>query len=312
MKNRTLPNNELFTDYKAAAFAASLIDDGFIDKDKIEIVPVGPEKRAFAKEIKTTSFYYSDKRRHERLRIEINREGIYDMLPEGLFHKPPRGSNEIDEEGMIDDIKLRRVEEQQARLFFSPFDAELNYVKIMTELYESRLDKKDNHTELNKIFELGWDEFSLLNNQQSIIWMNLLPEIQQRRNDLSFISKILSLLFETNFEVSDISHSIKPMQVGDEFQMQLGTGTLGVNTIIGDDFLPDNSLLQINIGPATPSKLITFLPGEKNRAIMDMALSYLIPVDTDVNLDLIIAPEMQKSILSDESESVYLGYTVFV
>jgi hypothetical protein len=142
MKKETLINNELFTDYKAVAHAADLIERKIIDADRIEIIPLGPDKRAFAKDIEDTTAYYSEKRRHERIRISTNREGLYDMLPEGLFHRPPTGSAGMDEESMIKDIRDRREEEKEARLFFTPFDAEINYVRIMTELYENMLDKK--------------------------------------------------------------------------------------------------------------------------------------------------------------------------
>ncbi len=312
MKNKRLINNEIFTDYKASVFAASLIEDELIDKDKIEIIPLGPGKRAFSKEINTTDFYYANNRRQERLRIEINRESIYDMLPEGLFHQAPRSSIGLDEEAMIEDIKIRREEERLARLFFSPFDAEINHIKVINELYESKLDKKVDNAHLNKIFEFGWEEFNLLNYKQGLIWMHLLPEIQHKRNDIEFVSKILSLLFEVNIEVFNISTDIKPTPLSNDLQVKLGEGQLGINTIIGSDFMPDNDLYRINIGPASPGTLITFMPGESNRNIMEMALSYLLPIDVDIDFNPMQFSEMQESILDTESESSYLGYTVFI
>jgi len=312
MKKETFINNELFTDYKAVAHAADLIERNIIAADRLEIIPIGPDKRAFAKDIEDTSVYYSEKRRHDRIRINVNREGLYDMLPEGLFHRPPTGSAGMDEESMIKDIRERREEEKQARLFFTPFDAEINHVRIMTELYENMLDKKTTYSDLSRIFEFGWDEFNLLNKEQSIIWMHLLPEIQQKRNDIDFVSKVLTALFNLPIAIVDATANVKPIKIADDLQIQLGSGSLGIDTIIGDSFMPEHESFNINIGPTSPQELVNFIPGQKNRAILDMAINYLMPVDTDVNVELLTAPDLQETVLSEDGERAFLGYTVYL
>jgi hypothetical protein len=312
MKKETLINNELFTDYKAAAHAADLIERNVIEADRIEIIPIGPDKRAFAKDIENSNTYYSEKRRHDRIRINTNREGLYDMLPEGLFHRPPTGSAGMDEESMIKDIRDRREEEKQARLFFTPFDAEINHVRIMTELYENMLDKKTTYSDLSQIFEFGWDEFNLLNKEQSIIWMHLLPEIQQKRNDIDFVSKVLTALFNLPIAITDATANVTPIKIADDLQMQLGLSALGIDTIIGDSFMPEHEAFNINIGPTSPKELVNFIPGQKNRAILDMAISYLMPVDAEVNVELLTATDFQETVLSEIGESAYLGYTVYI
>jgi len=102
------------------------------------------------------------------------------------------------------------------------------------------------------------------------------------------------------------------LPIADGLQMQLGKSALGIDTIIGKDFIPENESISINIGPSSPHNLISFMPGEKNREILDMALSYLIPMDTEIDIDLITASDYQESVLSDDGENVFLGYTVFL
>lgn len=312
MKKETLINNELFTDYKAVAHVADLIERDVVDADRIEIVPLGPDKRAFAKDIESAHVYHSEKRRQDRIRIHTNREGLYDMLPEGLFHRPPTGSAGMDEESMIKDIRDRREEERQARLFFTPFDVEINHVRIMTELYENMLDKKTTYTDLSKIFEPGWEEFKLLSKEQSIIWMHLLPEIQQKRNDVDFLAKVLMALFSLPITISAGIANPSPVKIADDLQMHLGSSSLGIDTIIGDLFIPEDELFNIQIGPTSPKELVSFIPGQKDRAILDMAISYLIPVDAEVNVTLLTASEFQETLLSADGENAYLGYTVYI
>lgn len=312
MKKETLVHNELFTDYKAIAHAADLIERNIIDADQIEIIPNGADKRAFSKDIASSERYYSERRRQNRIRISTNRESLYDMLPEGLFHRPPTGSAGMDEESMIKDIKDRREEEKHARLFFTPFDAEINHVRMMTELYENKLDKKTTYADLSQIFEFGWDEFNLLNKEQSIIWMHLLPEIQQKRNDIDFVSKVLTALFNLPILLVNTTANVSPVKIADDMQMQLGGSALGIDTIIGDSFIPDNEAYHINIGPTTPQELIKFIPGQPNRAILDMAISYLMPLDAEISVELLTAADFQETLLTDGGESVYLGYTVYI
>jgi type VI secretion system protein ImpH len=312
MKKEALVNNEIFTDFKAVAKAADLIERGIIAQELIEVVPVGSDRRAFTKDIKQSFTYFSDKRRQDRIRIETNREGLYDMLPEGLFHQPPKGSTSMDEESMIQDVRARREEEKHARLFFSPFDVELNHIRVMTELYENRLDKRTTYTDLNQVFGFGWEEFSLLNKEQSIIWMHLLPEIHQKRNDIVFISSVLSALFNLPISLTDTSKIIKPMPISNDLQVSLGNSALGVNTIIGNEFLPDNDQLTVQIGPSNPARLLDFMPGNDNRKILDMALDYLIPIDTEVTVDITLADNFKETSLVENSPTVYLGYTVYL
>ncbi|KQS40966.1 type VI secretion system baseplate subunit TssG [Pedobacter sp. Leaf194] len=312
MKKETLIDNELFTDYKAVAKAADLIERSVVDADQIEVVPIGPDKRAFAKDIESSAFYYSENRRHERIRITTNREGLYDMLPEGLFHRPPTGSAGMDEESMIGDIRERREEEKHARLFFTPFDTEINRVRVMTELYENKLDKKTTYSELSRIFEFGWNEFNLLNKEQSIIWMHLLPEIQQKRNDIDFTAKVLTALFNLPIAVNDATTQLTGIDVADDMQIKLGMGALGIDTIIGSSFTPDHECFQINVGPTAPEELVAFMPGQKSREILDMAISYLMPVDAEVNVELVTAPDFQETLLNESGSSAYLGYTAYI
>lgn len=311
-EKRKLTNNDLFSDYKATVLAAALVENGTADIEDIEVMPKGGDKRAFAKDVDKTTTYFSELRLKERLRIETNRESLYDMLPEGLFHRAPKGSAAMDEEGMMKDIRERREEEKQARLFFSPFDLELNHIRILATLYEDRLDKKTTYAELSQIFEYNWEEFKLLNKQQGIIWMHLLPEIQQRRNDFGFIAKVLTALFNVEIALIDSSAKIKPQPIGERQQIALGAGALGIDTIIGNNFLPENDQLTIKIGPATAEEIVGFMPEHKNRKILDMAIDYLIPVGTDVAIEFVPEADHRDTTLQADGPNVYLGYTVYL
>lgn len=304
--------NDLNTDYKAIVKAAELIESGEYQSDQIAVLPVGDKKRAFSKEISGHQLYYSESKRTECLTLEINREGLYDMLPEGLFHQPPTGSASMSEEDMVEDVKLRRAEEKDARRFFMPFEAELNHMKILLELYENRLDKKTTYADLTQIFASEWTEFRLFNREQSIIWMNFLPLIHQKRNDVKFLGQLLSLLFNVNVEVSYNSFPFRKVPIEEPMQFRLGSGTLGINSIIGDSFIAEEEELDISIGPASTLRLLDFMPGTANDHIIALTVAYLMPVDVAVEISLIATEHERVAELGLDAANSYLGYTVYL
>lgn len=312
MKQTLHLKNDLDTDFKAITKAAELIENGDFESDQIVVLPVGGRQSAYAKDIGDHSFYYSDSKRQNCLMIEVNREGLYDMLPEGLFHQPPTGSSGFSEQEMIEDVQRRRAEEKDARKFFTPFEAEINHLRTILELYENRLDKRTTYNDLTRIFGAEWKEFELLDNQQRMIWMHLLPLISEKRNDLNFLGHLLSLLFRLPVRAELSLQDLRQAAVEEKMQFRLGSGRLGIDTIIGNSFLSDEEEVHISIGPADTDKLVRFMPGTPGAYIIDLAVSYLLPVENGVRINLVPNVENQVGALGADSNNSILGFTVYL
>lgn len=312
MKQALHLKNDLNTDFKAITKAAELIENGDFEPDQVAVLPTGGRQSAYAKDVGEYSFYYSESKRKDCLVIELNREGFYDMLPEGLFHQPPTGSSGFSEQEMIEDVQVRRAEEKDARKFFMPFEAELNHLRTILELYENRLDKRTTYNDLTRIFGAEWKEFELLDNEQSIIWMHLLPLISEKRNDLDFLGQLLSLLFKMPVQAALSTKGMKQAPIEERMQFKLGSGSLGIDTIIGNSFLSDEEEVIISIGPAGTDKLIRFMPGTPSAYIIDLAVSYLLPVENEVSIKLIANMENRIGALGAGSNNSFLGFTVYL
>ena len=303
--------NRIDTDFKAATIAAEIIENEMVSVSDIIILPKGPKKRAYDKEIAGVETSLSDVTNRQLLNISINRDGLYDMLPEGLFHKPPASSLMITEEEMIKDIKARRLEEKQTRNFFAPFEAELNHLRTMIELYENRIDKKNEYDDLINIFLKEWQEFSCFTNKQMLILMHVLPVIHEQRNNIDFISNVLGMMFKVPLTVTyKLTHN-KPKDTGIAGGVSLGGGALGVNFIAGYVIEPEEELM-INIGPVSTTRMMEFLPGSLTSKAIDVLLSYFLPLQTGVKFNLIASPESQKLVIGGEGANSTLGYTTFL
>lgn len=309
MPNKTA--NRFNTDFKAVTLAAELIEQGEVDADKIVILPVGAKERAYAKEVREVTTYRSAFRDRLMTAIRINREGLYDMLPEGLFHAAPQPSETLDEEGMIKDISTRREEEKHARAFFAPFEAELYQIRTIVELYESRLDKKSDYDELVNIFLTEWREFNCFDNKQMVMLMHVLPVIHEQRNNLSFISNVLGIMFQMPF---DLRYRVKEAVVSPEtkaLQTKLGQGVLGVNFIAGFVQEPEEEL-SITVGPLTARQMLDFLPGTRSAKALEVLLSYFIPLQAGYTTHYLAGPEARKLSLGANQDNSCLGVTTYL
>ena len=304
--------NQIDTDFKAAAIAAEIIENEMVSTGDVIILPKGPKKRAYDKEIAGITVDKKSEDKKQVTTIWVNRDGFYDMLPEGLFHRPPASSVMITEEDMIKDIKARREEEKQTRRFFAPFEAELNYFRTLVELYENRLDKKNEYDELINIFLTEWQEFECFTKKQMLILIHVLPVIHEQRNNINFVSSIINMMF--NVPLSLHYKTVYPKQKNNTIingGTALGAGTLGVDFIAGQVIEAERKLIM-NIGPVSATRMLEFLPGTCAAKAIDVLLSYFIPLGTDVQFNLLADPASQKLVIGGAGANATLGYTTYL
>lgn len=305
--------NRIDTDFKASTVAAALIEQDAPGTGDIIILPEGPHRRAYGKDIEEVSKYKSEYRERLMMRIHTNREGLYDMLPEGLFHRPPSSSIMMDEEDMVKDIKERRESEKQARNFFAPLEAALYHMRAQVELYENRLDKKSEYDELVNIFLKEWTEFRCFTNKQMLILMHVLPVIHEQRNNLPFISGVLGIVFDIDFQLNYETKQ-RPVGITDNTATggtRLDGNTLGVNFVVGQIEEPEEEL-QLIMGPLSAQEMLNFMPGTRQHTALNVLLNYFVPMQTGTSTQFVIGPEFKKVVLGQESENSCLGFTTFL
>ena len=106
-------------DFRAEVVAAELVDNG-VTAEQLMILMLGSRKRAFRKDVDAVTDEISDYNNKEYTLITTHKEGIYDMLPQGLFHSPTLPKSAKSQKEIIDNIKKHRVEESNARRMTPP------------------------------------------------------------------------------------------------------------------------------------------------------------------------------------------------
>lgn len=277
-------SNNLFTsfdkDFKAEVIAAEMVEHG-VDPERILILMLGALKRSFSKDVSSVEEELSEYDHKEFVIVNTPREGIYDMLPEGLFHHPTSHKSAKTEKDIIKIMKQRKEEERSARKFFIPFEATINYQRMQMALYENRLDKRSHYDDLLSIFSDHWEIFDYLNPRQANIFLHLIPILHDLRDDHPVIEKVMEMIFVVPVHIS--LRSELPQQPAESFLSKLGEDMLGVDFTTGNLIFDEGvDEIHIKIGPLSSEAFKEFMPGTTNNKILQLLTDYLLPVHVDV------------------------------
>jgi len=313
-KDGLFTSNSMTSDIKASQKAADLIQHG-VDPDHIIFTCDGSSRRPFSTEIQSVNPYISETSNEEFVRIHMNREGFYDMLPEGLFHTLHAGSEILDEDVMIQDVRNKRRQEQNARKFFAPFENELFYLRTQLDQYESRLDMQTTYQDMSNLLLSNFPELHRLSPRQRVIWMHFIPEIHNHKNDIAYAQQLLRNLLNIPIEIHRATHDRKIdwQEIGLP-PSTLGYCQLGVDSLTTMNFERNESYFNITIGPSYPQLLKNYLPNAKDEYIIHLVLDNLFPAHLNRQLRYDLLPEVKHSYLSDEqgNNHTVLGHTSYL
>jgi len=267
-------------DYKAEVIAAEMVEYG-INPDRILILLAGALKRSFSADVDSIENEPSDYEHNQYTVLSTTREGIYDMLPEGLFHVATAHKNAKTEKEIIRSIKQRREEEINARKFFLPFETTINYLRMQMALYENMLDKRSEYDELVSIFSDQWEIFKYLDTRQANIFLQLIPVLHNLRDNFSAAETIFEAIFLLPVQIS-LQEKL-PLQPPEPIISNLGNTILGINFTTGNlnyNEGIDEILIKFN---CSKNKILQlFMPNGKNEKIAQLLCDYLLPVHLDI------------------------------
>lgn len=267
-------------DFRAEVVAAEMIDNG-VPAEQIMILMLGSRKRAFRKDVDAVTDEISDYNNKEYTLITTHKEGIYDMLPQGIFHAPTLPKAAKTQKEIIDNIKKHRVEESNARRLFLPYEAAINHLRIQMAVFESRLDKGAHHNDLVDLFKNYWEIFKELDTNQSDIFLQVLPLVHDIRDDYEAAATIFELLFSLPVKIT--SRHQGPVKCANPVFSSLNDTRLGINFTTGNAVYDGGEdEIVVTIGPIDNAQLKQFMPGAKNSKILEMLCDYLLPAHIDI------------------------------
>lgn len=297
----------MYEDIRAEAVVAELLENGFSSEDFI-VKPKGLFKRRYSRDIDhigrldLANF-------QEVLEVQLNRDGLYDSLPEGLFHK--KTGHELDKEQKFseDSIELKK-EENEARQFFLPFENELFFQRVQLELEERSILSRFSEKIFNDIYPELWNLHHSINREyvyRMVLFLHLAHKIS---GNLSLTAKCLETIIDEQVEVERKSSPSDSTKTGDEQfnSLPLGAAKLGVNIVTGHQAGIRQFCVEFKIGPLKAIPPREFLQDAPMSRFLECFYNYFIPVEFDVFTNIIMDNRKQNFELKERGLEPVLGY----
>lgn len=313
MENLLPLTNGLEADFKVEVVIASLMEQG-VEPELIQILREGIARRAVSKDIEKVYRKYNEDDFKQYLHIHVNRESIYDILPEGIFHKSTYKRNykdiQTDVEKALDEIKIHREQEFFARRFFHVYEQVIDDTLVDICRTEIRYDQKSHHREFTDLFVQYWPVLKLLEHRQAVAFMYVIPLLSKIRLNFDEIGESLSFILDIPVSIEKIKLPAK--KVDSQFESHLGKVNLGVDLVLGNTFDDGINDLKLTIGYISSNRMRGFLETAPERIVLNMLLEIFLPDETYSVIEFKIDPEDAAFILSDSDNTTYLGINSFI
>lgn len=299
--------NQLPFDLKAEMLLA-VLSNQMLNHDNIIAAFDGQLKRVWSKDIAGTNVEQLETG-DEKLVIHLNRDGIYDILPEAIFHKDP-GHEDQSGEDMAKDSMRSRTEEKEARSFFQPFENEIFLLGFKMVLKENQLFKSLFSEFLTGIVPSFWNIPHNLPEDYVLRLKKLLPLIHQITGDLNLTAQCLEYILQECVFCS--SNNYPPEENGQEgFSLSgvLDKSMLGIDTISGghvDGFIKN---CIFSIGPIKKPETSEFVKNGIMTSFLGCFYDYFIPFELDVETRFLFEKDQSFFKLPDDIDTdiSYLG-----
>jgi len=282
MKNSS---NNLITNppFTAETLFVSLLEAG-LDTEQIKVQHNGSFKRRYSQDVEMVEIDECDNK--SKALISLNRDGLYDVLPEGLFHQTKGSSRVNSVEGAVEEHKQYKEEEKFARKFFAPLEQMLFLYKAMAENAERNILRDLQNGKLNSSFYEFWNISVNLPTAPAARLLRLMPYASLIKGDRENTEAALSYLLG------------KPVciTVNEQIQTEVFTDTrrlidmrLGVDTVIGASCREVQVIWNCTINDILHSELEAFAPDMAMYNILNRFTEIFIPLDVELRFDFLPA-----------------------
>lgn len=293
------------SDRRLEVVLADLVAYG-VSLEDVRIQPIGLGRRRFDRDIAKIK-YESSLDGGWSITVFVNREGIYDALPQGLFHQPHGRKTARSKKEVLEEMKAQRKKESAARAFFLPLEQEFFRARVGIETKERAfLPFHDEEFAPAWFSEDFWCLPPCLNDRQQMLARYLLPLAAQISANLSLAEVCLS-----NFLGEPVwIQRLGPLEENLVDTAGLAEVALGIDFVLGgliSDGLPSTNVC---ITPVSAHSLQYYFsdPGKSlldflSNAFLSLESPPIFTFDTQyLEMDFLLA----------EEDSALLGHTTYL
>ncbi len=287
---------------------AELVDKEEIRLDEIVVAMQGIFNRAHRKDVLGIDFVEGEKNHKDYIEVKVSREGLYDTIPEALFHQAKGRKGFKDVNDMIDESKMTRKEERDARLFFQPLEQEFSRKRIEIELEERRLLDHFANEFLDNVY--GTTDFEDLPPISKNNLFYLLPLAQRIVGNTQLTEQAISAIIKENVQI--ILKNNNQMEEVDFMRHGLGEVRLGVDLICSSTINDGIPSWEVAVGPIDLANLPNYLEKGSGRKLLDIVEGFFFPLECVVNWYILLKNEEESFTLSGNEYHSRLGYSTII
>ncbi len=238
------------------------------------------------------------------LLLNVSKDSIYDMLPEGLFHYPKSDKVGKEIEEMTKDYRRQKKEESDARNFFMPFENEFWINAIQRDSFENDFLRSLNATQPVSFFYDFWK----LDKNIPIVFLSklikILPYAYKIVGDLELTAKCLSYILEEEVEYEEIGY--KELSESEQNSL-LGETNLGINMILGSSYMDYSLYVEFRIGAIKNGNSASYFYDGEAKKIIDLFYEYFLPLEVEAKTIITLPKEEEQFYISHPN--MMLGIT---
>jgi hypothetical protein len=304
--------NQLPADLKAETLLALLMGD-HISLREILCSCEGQLNRAWSRDIRKASVEKLSTG-NEMQNVRLNRDGIYDYLPEAVIHDIA-GSNCSSGDEMAKESMRLKAQEKESRLFFQPLENELFLQGIQLAMRENHLFQQIYVKKLMGIIPDFWDIDHTLPEVYTIRMLKLIPVAHIIAGNLKLTAQSLEFVLHEKIHIETREPNTECIAAADgDMPGVLGSSHLGVDFLAGLYAGVDVNHLFIRIGPVTDIQTAGRIKDGTLDKFLQCFYGYFVPVEYEIITQFIPDNEQGRLILDAEDETLvsYLGYNSII
>lgn len=228
-----------------------------------------------------------DKRFIEMHGLEVSRNGIYDLLPESLFHPLVLGNATANTSEIVHEIKEIRSREQDNRLFFMPFDTEFFLWK--SAMLEAELNSDSDKTGMyTRMLRFVYGSVPSFARQSPGLLLSFLLNGQKAIDNPVSLGEFLSAILKSEVNIREMPGELSGLPFA-----PVGDGRLGVDTTLTGALTSDWDDWQVEIAYRDPDRISEEAIDEGFAAELIELINHFALAPREIRLKWIALPESQ-------------------
>ncbi len=307
--------NSLLIDLRAEYLVSSLLEEG-MKPHEIFVALDGVLKRKWSTDISYGAIEEFQNGK-EALSIHLNRPGIYDALPEALFHHF-RASSKVSGDEMAKQSMKLKTEEKQIRAFFRPFENEVFLQNAKVAGLENQELSRLHSDFLNALSPGFWKIDRNIPQKYLSALIRFLPFAQRFTGNYELTGQCLGEILGEKVDINLLKKEEKQnnkKQTANSYSFgKLGQSKLGADLIAGQKASGFLGKLVVEIGPLKNSNPEDYFSGGPVDRLLNCFAGYFFPIELDEERKILISKEQKAFFLGEQEDKMksHLGYNTVI